>query len=300
MPVPEPLGPDAILRLGPVEADRLLDRLEASVPARAAFGTLPFRPGAEAIVFGDSHGDWRSTRVAVGEFLAAPEATWLIGLGDYIDRSPADCGAGSVANALYLAGLAARYPDRVYLVQGNHETTRRIPCFPHQLPEEVAQLWGAGGGRYERILGLLERGPYGMATESGAFLAHGGFPRGTLPVPWSEAVDGRDEQRLTELVWSECTASRSRRGAIAPWSGADLESFLRQSGLTILLRGHDPDLTGRSLFEGRVLTLQTTRFYERFGGVIVARLPLGTALRSVADVSVEHLSTEGERFPVPE
>ncbi len=293
------LRPESILRLTPGEADRLLDRFEGSVPARRAFESLPFQKGGEAIVFGDSHGDWRSTEAAVSEFLAAPKSTWLIGLGDYVDRSPEDCGAGSTANALYLLGLAAQYPDRVYLVQGNHETALRIPAYPHDLPEEIARLWGADAGRYRRLMGLLERGPYAMATDSGAFLSHAGFPRDPLPRPWTDAIDGRSEERLLELVWSECTASRSRRGGIEPWTVADLESFLAQSRLSIVLRGHDPDLTGRPLFGGRCLTLQTTRLYERFGGVIAARVPLGAPLRTVSDLSVEHLTTEGESFPLP-
>jgi serine/threonine-protein phosphatase 2A catalytic subunit len=149
-------------------------------------------------------------------------------------------------------------------------------------------------------MGLLERGPYALATGSGAFLAHGGFPRGLLPSPWSNAVDGRSEQRLIELVWSECTASRSRRGAIEPWTVGDLDGFLNQSGLTLFLRGHDPDLTGRALYSGRCLTLQTTRIYEQFGGVIVARLPLGSPVRSTDDLSIEHLPTEGRSYPEPE
>jgi len=294
------LSPEDALRLPAAEADRLFDRLERTVPVRAALETVPLAPGAEAIVFGDTHGDWRSTEAAVAEFLAAPSSTWLLGLGDYVDRSPEDCGAGSVANALYLLSLATQFPDRVYLVQGNHETTRRVASFPHHLPEEVARLWGSGGRRYERLMALLERGPYAVATGSGAFLAHAGFPRGALPTPWTAAVDPQNEDRLLELVWSECTASHSRRGAIDPWSLADLESFLAQARLSILLRGHDPDLTGRPLFGGRCLTLQTTRHYERFGGVIVARLPLGSALRTVADLAVEHLPTEGRQFSEPE
>lgn len=221
----------------------------------------------------------------------------LIGLGDYIDRSPADCGEGSVANALYLLSLAARHPDRVFLLQGNHETVRRLGVVPHTLPEEVDSLWGPDEERYHRILGLLERGPVAATTTSGAYLAHGGFPREPLPVPWSAAFDHLDDVRLCEVVWAECSSSRGRRGVAVPWGAEDLTRFLGASGCHIFLRGHDPDLTGRSLFAKRCVTLHTTRIYERAGGVLIARLPLDRSVWSTDEVSLEHLATEGRRFP---
>jgi hypothetical protein len=277
--------------------DALLDDLERGVPVRPPLVELPAGAAEEAIVFGDTHGDWRSTEEVVRRFRAGDRC--LIGLGDYVDRAPADCGPGSVANALYLLGLAAEAPGRVFLIQGNHETARRIPVQPHHLPDEVAERWGPGPLRYDRLLGLLERGPLAVATSNGAYLAHAGFPRGDLPTPWSAAFDSPDEVRLGEIVWAECDASRIRRGAAHPWGARELDQFLDATGLRLVLRGHDPDLTGRPLYGGRCLTLNTSRIYERYGGVIAARLSLRAPLRTVADVVVEHLPTEGRTFPVP-
>ena len=298
MPVPVgSLAPSEILRLAPARIDELLDRLEREVPVRPPIVELGEGTADEAVVFGDTHGDWRSTLEVVRRFRDGDR--WLIGLGDYIDRAPEDCGAGSVANALYLLQLAAELPDRVYLVQGNHEAVRRIPVHPHDLPKEVATHWGPGLVRYDRIIGLLERGPFAIATAAGAYLAHAGFPRGDLPSPWTEAFQGMDASRLAEIVWAECDASRLRRGAARPWGAADLDRFLAVTHGSIVLRGHDPDLAGRIVCDGRCLTLNTTRVYERYGGVLVARLPLRRTVRSVADLVVEHLPTEGATFPTP-
>jgi hypothetical protein len=290
-------SPEAILRMSSDEADQLLDQLERRVPVRPAFTEIPsgFR---EALVFGDTHGDWRSTLEVESRFLdpsGGPRC--LIGLGDYVDRHPADCGQGSVANAARLLGLAASYPDRVFLLQGNHETTRRIPVIPQTLPEEIDELWGPQARRYVRFLALLERGPLAASTENGAFLAHAGFPRGSLPASWRTDLDHADDDRLAEIVWAECDRSRSRRGATATWGAGELVRFLAQSHLAIFLRGHDPDLTGQAIYDARCLTLQTTRVYERYGGVVVARVPLDRGLATVADVTLEHLPTEGKKFP---
>lgn len=290
-------SPESILSLSPEGADRLLDELERTVPVHPGFVDVPSRGFTEAIVFGDTHGDWRTSLELERAFLAergGPRC--LIGLGDFVDRHPADCGDGSVANALFLLGLAGRYPDRVYLLQGNHETTRRIPVIPQTLPEEVDDLWGPQVHRYLRILALLERGPFAGATPSGAYLAHAGFPRGPLPPDWKAAFEHPDDDRLAEIVWAECDASQARRGAAEAWGGRDLAGFLAATGLSVFLRGHDPDVNGRPLYGGRCLTLNTTRVYERYGGVVFARLPLAGRVTSVAELVVEHVATEGKRF----
>jgi hypothetical protein len=290
--------PEEILASSPEEADRFLDFLERKVPVRPGFVELPPKGFAEALVFGDTHGDWRSTVEVEQRFLRSEGAPrCLVGLGDYIDRPPTDCAAGSVVNALLLLRLAARYPDRVFLLQGNHETTRRIPVLPHSLAEEVDDLWGPLAERYTRIVALLERGPLAAASASGAYFAHAGFPRGPLPASWRRAFEDVDDSQLIELVWAECDASRVRRGVTDAWGGDDLSRFFASSGLSVFLRGHDPDVMGRPLYGARCLTLHTSRIYERYGGVLVAYVPLDRPLGSVSDVRVEHLATEGHRFP---
>lgn len=293
-----PVSPASVLSLSPEEADRLLGALERSVPVHPPFVSVPSGRAGSAIVFGDSHGDWRSILEAAALFLRAKGNTLFIGLGDYIDRAPDDCGEGSVANALYLLSLASKFPDRVLLLQGNHETSRRVPAFPHLLPEEVDALWGPDVERYARLMGLLERGPVAAATESGVYLAHAGFPR-RLAAKWPDTYANLDDEALCEVVWAEADASRSRRGGALAWNRADLDRFLATTGLSVFLRGHDPDLCGRPLYQGRCLTLHTTRIYERFGGVIAASVPLTSPVQSVAQVSIHHLSTEGRSFPPP-
>jgi hypothetical protein len=292
--VPSPLE---LLKLPPDGADRLLDRLEAQVPVRAPVTHISDTAANEAVVFGDSHGDWRSTEETVRLYREGNRC--LIGLGDYVDRTPDDCGEGSVANALYLLSLAAAAPDRVFLIQGNHEGVTHMPFIPLNLPEEVDELWGPDSTRYDRLVALLERGPFAVTTSSGAYLAHAGFPRGNLPTPWTRAFESLDEERFAEITWAEADASRIGRGVTSPWGSRDLDRFLSITGLRLMLRGHDPDLTGRVLYGGRCLTLHTCRIYERFGGVIVAIVPLQRTLRTVADLTVLHLSTEGKSYPPP-
>jgi hypothetical protein len=268
------------------------------VPVRPGLVEIPARLGSEAIVFGDTHGDWRSTEPVAEAFLERPADRCLVGLGDYVDRAPEDCGEGSVANALFLLGLAGEFPDRVFLLQGNHEAVRRIQALPHEVPEEVDQLWGPDPERYDRLMGLLERGPLAALTESGVYLAHGGFPRGP-GADWKARFDTPSDATLLDVLWTDCAPSRIDRGISPPFDERELTAFLGVAGAHVFLRGHDPDVTGRPLFAGRCLTLHTTRLYQRFGGVVYARVPLATPVRSTGDVRVVHAPSEGRTFPAP-
>jgi hypothetical protein len=297
MDAPEVPTPQAVLGLTAEEADHLLDRLEPRVPRQPTCLSIDPRDVEEAIVFGDTHGDWRSTLEVARLFGPGSPTRMLIGLGDYVDRCPPDCPMGSVANALFLLSLAAEYPARVVLIQGNHELDRRVPVAPRSLDREVERLWGPDRTRFRRISDLLERGPLAAVTSNGAYLAHAGFPRTVDPARWADAfAASMDDDRLCEIVWAECDAAASRRGAAPAWGEADLDRFLSATGLRLVLRGHDPDLCGRPLYGGRCLTLQTTRVYERFGGVVVATLPLRDPLPSAGALRLTHLSTEGRSY----
>ncbi len=287
----ESVDPATLAGASAPELDEFLGELEARVPTAPTLSRVAPPGATDAIVVGDTHGDWRSTVEAARWFLERPRERAFVGLGDYVDRSPADCPRGSVVNALYLLSLRARFPDRVVLVLGNHEGVRWLPVEPHSLPEELSDGWGPNPGRYDRLLGLLERGPLAAYTGSGVFLAHGGFPR-RGSTPWESRFDTRDPELLGDLLWRDPTRAAMDRGVSPAFDEAELARFLGSAHLAVFLRGHDPDLTGRPIFGRRCLTLHTTRVYARFGGVIAARLPLDRPVRSTDDLTVVHLATE--------
>ncbi|MHB8351855.1 MAG: metallophosphoesterase [Thermoplasmata archaeon] len=292
------LTPRDILELGPEEADSLLDRLEAEVPVGPGLLDIPSDLAGELLVLGDTHGDWPSTVAGTAAALSEPGAPALIGLGDYVDRPPADCPDGSVANALYLLGLRAAYPDRVFLLKGNHEAARRIPVVPHGLPEEVDDLWGPDPERYYRLMGLLERGSWAARTESGVYLAHAGFPLRASEGSWRSQYETPTEATICDIVWRDASASRLDRRLSPPFGQRELDRFLASSHSTCFLRGHDPDLTGQLLYGGRCLTVHTTRVFERYGGVLLAHVALDRPVGSAQEIRVEHLPTEGMSFPI--
>ncbi len=220
------LSPEQILHLDESGADALLDRLERTVPVHPPFVRIATTSLREAIVFGDTHGDWRSALEVERRFSAGGVPRLLVGLGDYVDRSPPTAGRVRSLRPCISCRSQPDLPDRVYLIQGNHETTRRIPVVPHDLPEEVDALWGPESTRCTRIEALLERGPLAAVLPDGVYLAHAGFPL----VGSSEELGPRvrEDRRGTARARScgRCAIRRgsggraSRPGAGATWSAS--------------------------------------------------------------------------------
>jgi Calcineurin-like phosphoesterase len=270
------------------EVDALLARLDPLVsPEPALVQVNP--PGARTLAaIGDTHGDWRSSEKALAWFLAEPKERAFVGLGDYVDRAPPDSPAGSAVNALFLLSVKASFPDRVFLLQGNHEAARRIPVVPHTLPEEMDRRWGTDRRRYARLMGLLERGPLAGYTLSGVFLAHAGFPS-RLTTPWTDRFRMVDETLLVDLLWRDVEASHLDRGLSVPFDERALDEFLQAAGLHTFLRGHDPNVVGQSLYHDHCLTLHTSRRYAQYGGVLAALVPIDRPVRSTREIEVRHL-----------
>jgi hypothetical protein len=287
-PPQPPLDPEEIAGMEAPDIDALLIRLDRQISLESALAHVE-PPGATAVgVIGDTHGDWRSTQAAVKWFLESPSDRAFVGLGDYIDRAPLDCPCGSAVNALYLLSIKAAYPDRVLLIQGNHEAARRFPLEPHNLPEELAERWGKDRQRYLRIMGMLERGPLAAYTSSGVFLAHAGFPS-RLSSPWTDRFRHVDETLLVELLWTRVAAADPEPNIVPEFDEASLDEFLRESGLHVFLRGHDPRVVGQPLYHGHCLTLHTSRIYARYGGVLFAHFSLVQPVGSTMDIEVKRL-----------
>jgi protein phosphatase len=287
-PAPRPLEPEAIERMDAREIDSLLVRLDPQISLESALVRVAPAGVQEVAAVGDTHGDWRSAERALKWFLDSPNDRGFVGLGDYVDRAPPDCPAGSAINALYLLSVKAAYPDRVFLIRGNHEAPRQIPFVPHDLPGEMAARWGNDRQRYSRLIGLLERGPLAGYTPSGVFLAHGGFPL-RVPSPWTERFRHVDETLLVELLWNRMEEADAEPGLLPPFNEPMLDDFRRAAGLNVFVRGHDPGVLGRPMYHGHCLTLHTSRIYARFGGVLAARFSLTTPVRSTADIELIRL-----------
>ncbi len=272
-----PLDPLSIPSLTEADVLEALDRILPALPGRSLVD-VPDRPGVRVWVLGDTHGDWPTAEAQLKEHvLREGGRDRAILLGDYVDRTPDTLPQGSLVNALYLLSLNAAWPERVQLLRGNHETQRQIPGVLREAHAEAQELFGVGTPVGERLEDAFGRLPLAASLESGYYLAHAGFPRGAGQ-SWRQRFEREDEDLLFQVVWNDVDGSpvAGKRGLpIPPFTGPELEAFLKAAGARQFLRGHDPYLAGQYRFEGRVLTLHTSRVFD-WAGLWVASVPLGS------------------------
>ncbi len=292
-----PLDPLSIPALAETDVLEALDWMVPALPGRPLMD-VPDTPGARAWVLGDTHGDWPTAKALLEQrVLRRGSRDRALLLGDYVDRTPAGLPQGSLVNALFLLSLNAALPERVHLLRGNHETQRQIPGVLREAHLEAQELFGAGTPVGERLEDAFGKLPLAARLESGYYLSHAGFPRGSEG-RWRERFQREDEELLFQVVWNDVEGSpvAGKRGIpLSPFTEPETEAFLKAAGARLFLRGHDPYLAGQYRFHGRVLTLHTTRVFA-WAGLWVASVPLGS--KDAERTPLELLQTEPAPLPL--
>jgi len=196
-------------------------------------------------VVGDLHGQFRDLLEIFKTMGRAPETNYVF-LGDYVDR-----GSQSVETIQLLVALKVRYPSRVTLLRGNHES------------RQITQVYGF----YDEVLfkycnanvwawftELFDYLPLGCLVDGKVFCTHGGL---------SPSLDTLDDIRqldrvqeiphdgpICDLLWSDPVEASgwgmSSRGAGYLFGPDVSEKFNYENGLQMMCRAHQLVLPGYS------------------------------------------------------
>lgn len=265
----------------------LLDRAQSAIPTSRLVEIGDTYD--VATVLGDTHGDWPTLQSQAQPHLISRGGAHelFILLGDYVDRGPPGLRLPSLTNALYLLSLLTAYPDRVVALRGNHEARRHVALPSSDIEGEALRCWG-NTSVSERLEDLFERMPLAAITESGAYLAHAGFP---MSEKWRESLTDPTEQTWLEVLWNDVKDSPTcgQRGIDqVPIDAENLRAFLARAGADVFLRGHDPWVAGRRLYGNRLLTVHSSRVFERYG-LFVATIPLQKRIGDLSNVKLEQI-----------
>mmetsp|Transcript_33185 Transcript_33185/g.93006 ORF Transcript_33185/g.93006 Transcript_33185/m.93006 type:complete len:520 (-) Transcript_33185:72-1631(-) len=220
---------------------------------------------AELNVVGDIHGqfyDMLNILNLVGCPTVSEENKYLF-LGDYVDR-----GMFSVEVCLYLFALKINYPDRIWMLRGNHESRLLTSHFNFEI--ECCKKYNKEV--YELFMDCFDYLPLAatVVNDLGKILCmHGGL---SPSIKLLEEIDQIDrvmeppaEGPMCDLLWSdpmdEATAEYLEDDALEAWyaieytdnptrgcgwvfGGQAVDDFLMENDLLTIVRGHEVQTMG--------------------------------------------------------
>jgi serine/threonine-protein phosphatase PP1 catalytic subunit len=203
---------------------------------------------APAHVYGDTHGEFRDLLQMVMVMGYPPDsAVPMLFLGDMVDRGP-----DSIDLVVFLLILKISYPDRVFMIRGNHEM--RDVNRQYGLYDECRRRFGRRDG--DRIWNLMNEvfDCLSVAAVVGGrvFCIHGGITprlqelsqirkiRLPLVMPPADSAD-EDAALVGELVWADPSRAvdgygRGERGVI--FGLGAVNTLLDRFDFDLLVRGH--------------------------------------------------------------
>jgi Diadenosine tetraphosphatase and related serine/threonine protein phosphatases len=213
-------------------------------------------------VVGDIHGQYHDL-LEIFQIGGSPPTTNYLFLGDYVDR-----GYYSVETISLLITLKLRYPERVFLIRGNHES--RTITTNYGFYSEIINKYG-GTEVWSYITDLFDYLPLGATIDGSIFAAHGGLSPSCQQLDQIRTVDRFKEIPhdgiMADLVWSDPDTEimdfkLSPRGAGYLFGLDVINKFCRDNDLVQLVRAHQLCNEGyTSYWNGKCLTVWSAPNY---------------------------------------
>ncbi|CEG76967.1 Putative Serine/threonine-protein phosphatase [Rhizopus microsporus] len=231
-------------------------------------------------ICGDIHGQFHDLKELFRVGGECPETNYLF-MGDFVDR-----GYYSVETFLLLLALKVRYPDRITLIRGNHES-RQITQVYGFYDECIPTVW-----RY--CCDIFDFLTLSAIIDDKVLCVHGGLSPSINTLDQIRTIDRKQEVphdgAMCDLLWSDPEEIEgwgySPRGAGYLFGGDVVEAFLRTNGLNFIARAHQLVMEGyKPMFDHKIVTVWSAPNYCYRCGNVAAILKLD-----------EHLNTEYKMF----
>lgn len=266
--------------LEPDEIIEIFDKTTETLSKEPAFVEIEDSI-SQAIFVGDLHGDFDTAKKIVRRFFVGEQNSILIFLGDYIDREPEP--EGAIKTLLYLCILKNQFPERVFILKGNHEAHYSVYCYPYEFDRALVEIFGKYGELiHDAALRLFKEMPLMIRTTNGVVGSHAGFPL------MGQSVNDKSRKDLiVDILWADPSVSPSFRGSDIPkFTMEQLVEFLNSLKASCLIRGHDPYVAGKVIFSKRCITLSSSKAYAYRAGITVAKVNLSRPVKDADDVTI--------------
>jgi len=194
-------------------------------------------------VCGDIHGQFHDLMELFKIGGPNPDTNYLF-MGDYVDR-----GYFSVETVTLLVALKIRYPSRITILRGNHESRQITQVYGFY--DECLRKYG-NANVWKFFTDLFDYLPLTALIDNQIFCLHGGLSPSIDTLDNIRALDRIQEVPhegpMCDLLWSDpddrCGWGISPRGA-GYTVGQDIsEAFNHNNGLTLVARAHQLVMEG--------------------------------------------------------
>ena len=199
---------------------------------------------------------------------------WLFNIGDYVDR-----GYYSVETVTLLVALKIRYPQRITILRGNHESRQITQVYGFY--DECLRKYG-NANVWKYFTDLFDYLPLTALIDNQIFCLHGGLSPSIDTLDNIRALDRIQEVPhegpMCDLLWSDpddrCGWGISPRGAGYTFGQDISEAFNHNNGLTLVARAHQLVMEGYNWSQDRnVVTI--------FSGRQLSTRPVTSALIAI-------------------
>lgn len=193
---------------------------------------------------------WVSGRRSDERVVGVPFLIFL-DIGDYVDR-----GYYSVETVTLLVSLKIRYPQRITILRGNHESRQITQVYGFY--DECLRKYG-NANVWKYFTDLFDYLPLTALIENQIFCLHGGLSPSIDTLDNIRSLDRIQEVPhegpMCDLLWSDpddrCGWGISPRGAGYTFGQDISEAFNHNNGLTLVARAHQLVMEGYNWSQDR-------------------------------------------------
>ncbi|WVQ94216.1 serine/threonine-protein phosphatase PP-X isozyme 1 [Kwoniella sp. CBS 9459] len=230
-------------------------------------------------ICGDIHGQFFDLMelFKIGGF--CPETNYIF-MGDFVDR-----GFYSVETFLLLLLYKVRYPDRITLIRGNHESRQITQVYGFY--DECQRKYGSSNvWRY--CCDVFDYLSLGCVVDGRVFCVHGGLSPQVGRLDGIRVIDRRQEVPhegpMCDLLWSDPDDIQgwgmSPRGAGFLFGSDVVEQFNHNNDIELIARAHQLVMEGYKLmFDRKIVTVWSAPNYCYRCGNTASVLELDENLR---------------------
>lgn len=233
---------------------------------------------APVTICGDIHGQFYDLIELFKVGGDCPDTNYLF-LGDFVDR-----GYYSVETFLLLLALKVRFPYRITLIRGNHESRQITQVYGFY--DECLRKYGSANV-WKYCTEVFDYIPLTAVIEDKIFAVHGGLSPAIGTLDQIRDIHRKQEVphegAMCDLMWSDPEDVEgwglSPRGAGYLFGGDIVAEFNEKNGLNLITRAHQLVMEGhKNMFNDSLVTVWSAPNYCYRCGNVAAILELDETL----------------------